>query len=239
MRVLIIIPTYNERENVPVVLERVLSLMKEIDVLVIDDNSTDGTGEYIRDLSHNEKRVKLLSRPRKLGLGTAYIEGFRYAVENGYDYIFEMDADLSHNPDDIPRFLEKIKDMDLVIGSRYSDGVSVINWPMSRLLLSYLANLYTRVVTGIPVKDMTSGYKCYRRKVVERLLKEKIVSDGYGFQIETVFWSYRNRFRVMELSIIFADRVEGRSKMSKRIIWEAFWMVWRLRVMGLVRRSDR
>lgn len=150
-----------------------------------------------------------------------------------------MDADLSHNPDDIPRILEKISDVDLVIGSRYSHGISVINWPMTRLLLSYFANLYTRLVTGVPVKDMTSGYKCYRRKVVEMLLKERIVSDGYGFQIETVFWSYRRNFRVVELPITFVDRLEGSSKMSREIIWEAFWMVWRLRVRGIVRRRKK
>lgn len=239
MRTLVIIPTYNEMENISSVLSRVLSIRNDIDILVIDDNSADGTGEYVRELSRKERRVKLHTRPAKLGLGTAYIEGFRYAVREEYDYIFEMDADLSHNPDDIPRFLETIKNADLVVGSRYSDGVSVVNWPISRLLLSYFANMYARIVTGVPVRDMTSGYKCYRRKVVEMLLKEKIVSDGYSFQIETVFWAYRNNFKVKELQVIFIDRVEGSSKMSKRIVWEAFWVVWRLRLMGIKRRARR
>jgi len=160
MRTLVIIPTYNEMENISSVLSRVLSIKDDIDILVIDDNSADGTGEYVRELSRKERQVKLHTRPAKLGLGTAYIEGFRYAVREEYDYIFEMDADLSHNPDDIPRFLETIKNADLVVGSRYFDGVSIVNWPISRLLLSYFANMYARIVTGVPVKDMTSGYKC-------------------------------------------------------------------------------
>jgi len=239
MRTLVIIPTYNEMENISFVLSRVLSIRNDIDILVIDDNSADGTGEYVRELSRRERRLKLQTRPAKLGLGTAYIEGFRYAVREEYDYIFEMDADLSHNPDDIPRFLETIKNADLVVGSRYFEGVSVVNWPISRLLLSYFANMYARVVTGVPVKDMTSGYKCYRKKVVEMLLKEKIVSDGYSFQIETVFWAYRNNFKVKELPIIFIDRVEGSSKMSKKIVWEAFWVVWRLRLVGMMSKARK
>jgi len=226
-------------ENISSVLSMVLSIRNDIDILVIDDNSADGTGEYVRELSSKERRVKLHIRPTKLGLGTAYIEGFGYAVREGYDYIFEMDADLSHNPDDISRFLEKIKNADLVIGSRYFGGVSVVNWPISRLLLSYFANMYARIITGVPVGDMTSGYKCYRRKVVEALLKEKIVSDGYSFQIETVFWAYRNNFKVKEMPIIFIDRVEGSSKMSKKIVWEAFWVVWRLRLTGMMRKAGR
>ncbi len=239
MRTLVIIPTYNEMENISSVLDRVLKIRDDVDILVIDDNSADGTGEYVRKLSEREKRVKLHTRPTKLGLGTAYIEGFRYAISEGYDYIFEMDADLSHNPNDIPRFLEGIKKADFIIGSRYSDGVSVVNWPMSRLLLSYFANMYARVVTGVPVRDMTSGYKCYRRKVVEALLKERIVSDGYSFQIETVFWAYRCKFKVKELPITFIDRFEGSSKMSKRIVWEAFWVVWRLRFIRIMRKARR
>lgn len=239
MRTLVIIPTYNEMENISPVLSRVLSVRNDIDILVVDDNSADGTGEYVKKLTKKERRVKLHIRSAKLGLGTAYIEGFRYAIREGYDYIFEMDADLSHNPDDIPRFLERIKNADLVVGSRYSDGVSVVNWPMSRLLLSYFANIYARVVTGVPINDMTSGYKCYRRKVVEALLKERIVSDGYSFQIETVFWAYKNKFKVEELPIIFVDRLEGSSKMSKRIVWEAFWVVWRLRFMGMMQKGRK
>lgn len=239
MKILIIIPTYNEIENIATVISKILSIRKEIDVLVIDDNSIDGTGDYVNDLSKRETRVKLHRRPRKLGLGTAYLEGFRYAVKEGYDFIFEMDADMSHNPDDIPRFLEEIETADLVIGSRYCRGISVINWPMSRLLLSFSANIYSKIVTGIPVNDMTSGFKCYKRVVVEELLKERIVSDGYGFQIETVFWSYKKGFKIRELPIIFIDRLEGNSKMSRRIIWEAYWVIWRLRFAGMMRRFRR
>lgn len=237
MHILVIIPTYNEMENISTVISRILALREDIDILVVDDSSIDGTGKYVKELSSKNKRVVLKTRTCKLGLGTAYIDGFRYAVKRGYDYIFEIDADLSHNTQDIPKFIERMKDADLVIGSRYSGGVSVINWPMLRLLLSYFANLYARVVTGVPVKDMTSGYKCYKKEVVEALLGEKIVSDGYGFQIETVFWSYRNNFRVVEMPIIFTDRIEGTSKMSKKIIWEAFWVVWRLRFAGMLRRA--
>ncbi|MCK4329235.1 polyprenol monophosphomannose synthase [candidate division WOR-3 bacterium] len=235
MRILIIIPTYNEIENISTVISRILSIRKDIEVLVIDDNSIDGTSEYVSNLSKEEERVKLHRRPRKLGLGTAYREGFRYAINERYDYIFEMDADMSHNPDDIPRFLEEIETADLIIGSRYAMGVSVINWPMSRLLLSFFANMYSRITTGVPVRDMTSGYKCYKRKVIEELLKEKIVSDGYGFQIETVFWAYKKGFRLREMPIIFTDRLEGSSKMSRRIVWEALWITWRLRFVGMFR----
>lgn len=233
MRTLVIIPTYNEIENIGTVLREVLSLSPDIDILVIDDNSQDGTGEYVDEFSKKEKRVSIIHRERKLGLGTAYKLGFQYAMDKKYDYIFEMDADLSHNPKDIPRFLEKIKGCDLVIGSRYKNGVSVVNWPMSRLLLSYFANIYARIITGVPIRDLTAGFKCYRREVLEAMDLKKIQSDGYGFQIETVFWAHKKGFNIEEIPIIFVDRVEGTSKMSKHIIWEAFWLVWKLRIRGL------
>ncbi|HID93912.1 MAG TPA: polyprenol monophosphomannose synthase [bacterium (Candidatus Stahlbacteria)] len=233
MRTLVIIPTYNEIENIGTVLEEVLSLSPDIDILVIDDNSQDGTGKYVDEFSKKKRRVSIIHRERKLGLGTAYKLGFQYAIDKKYDYIFEMDADLSHNPKDIPRFLEKIKNCDLVIGSRYKNGVSVVNWPMSRLLLSYFANIYARIITGVPVRDLTAGFKCYKREVLEAMDLKKIESDGYGFQIETVFWAYKKGFTVEEIPIIFVDRTEGTSKMSKQIIWEALWIVWKLRIRGL------
>jgi dolichol-phosphate mannosyltransferase len=239
MRTLVIIPTYNEIENIETVLNEVLSLRPDIDILIIDDNSIDGTGEYVDEFSKKEKRVSIIHRERKLGLGTAYILGFKYAIEKKYDYVFEMDADLSHNPKDVPRFLEKIKSCDLVIGSRYKNGISVVNWPMSRLLLSYFANVYARIITHVPIMDLTAGFKCYKREVLEAMDFEKIESDGYGFQIETVFWAYKNGFAVEEIPIIFVDRMEGTSKMSKQIIWEALWIVWKLRIRGLFMRKAK
>ncbi|MDI6840296.1 MAG: polyprenol monophosphomannose synthase [bacterium] len=239
MRVLIIIPTYNEIENIEKLIQLIFSYVPQADILVIDDNSKDGTGEYVEKLSKSEPRIHIIHRPEKLGLGTAYRFGFKYAIKMGYDYIFEMDADLSHNPEDIPRFIEEIKNCDLVIGSRYSDGVSVVNWPMLRLLLSYFANLYARVVTGVPVKDLTSGFKCYKRETLEGMPLERISSDGYGFQIETVYWAYHSGFKMGELSIIFTDREKGSSKMTKRIIWEAFWLVWKLRLFSLFKTRSK
>lgn len=236
MRALVITPTYNEIENIERLLKTVLSLHPDLDVLIIDDNSSDGTGDFVDKFSKHEPRVRVIHRPKKLGLGTAYKLGFKQAIKEGYDYVFEMDADFSHNPKDILRFLEEIKTCDLVIGSRYSDGVSVVNWPMSRLLLSYFANVYAQIVTGVPVKDLTAGFKCYRREVLEKMPLDKINSDGYGFQIETVFWSYQNGFRIREMSILFSDRVHGTSKMSKQIIWEASWIVWKLRLYSLFER---
>ena len=236
MRALVITPTYNEIENIERLLKIVLSLRPDLDILIIDDNSSDGTGDFVDGFSKHESRVRVIHRPKKLGLGTAYKLGFKQAIKEGYDYVFEMDADFSHNPKDILRFLEEIKTCDLVIGSRYSDGVSVVNWPMSRLLLSYFANVYAQIVTGVPVKDLTAGFKCYRREVLEKMPLDKISSDGYGFQIETVFWSYQNGFRIREMSILFSDRVHGISKMSKQIIWEASWIVWKLRLYSLFER---
>lgn len=237
MKTLVIIPTYNEIENIEKLINSIFLFVPQVEILIIDDNSTDGTNEYISKLTTQNKRVHKIHREKKLGLGSAYKMGFEYAVEKNYDYIFEMDADFSHNPADLPKFLEKMGDWDLVIGSRYINGISVINWPISRLLLSCFANLYARVITGVPVKDLTSGFKCYKREVIKEILYHKIHSDGYGFQIETVFWAYRKNFKIYEMSIIFIDRVLGRSKMTKEIVREAFWLVWKLRIFSILKRK--
>jgi dolichol-phosphate mannosyltransferase len=235
-RSLIIIPTYNELENISRLLPEILTRYEEIplDVLIVDDNSPDGTGDYIENISRSNDKVRIIRRPRKMGLGTAYIAGFKYAIENKYDYIFEMDADFSHDPKEIGNFLEAIKDYDLVIGSRYKVGVNVVNWPMSRLLLSYFANVYTRTITGLPVKDATGGFKCFRREVLEAINLDKIRSNGYAFQIEMNFKAWRKGFRVVEISIVFVDRVKGKSKMSKKIVREAVLMVWKLRIRSIL-----
>jgi len=239
VRVLVIIPTYNERDNVRELIPIVLSKGENIDVLVVDDNSPDGTHEEVRKLMNENKRVKLLVRPKKKGLGTAYVEGFRYALQNGYEHIVEMDADFSHNPDDLPRLIEESEHADLVIGSRYVNGVSVVNWPLRRLLLSYFANLYARIGTGVPVKDLTAGYKCFHRKVLESIDLSKLHSDGYAFQIEVNFYAYENGFKIKEIPIIFVERRVGVSKMSKKIILEAFCLVLLLRIKKIGRFFTR
>lgn len=233
MRALVIIPTYNERENVGKIIPQVLAIDDRIDVLIVDDNSPDGTGEMADELSRSSERTKVMHREKKLGLGSAYVTGFKYALEHEYEYVFEMDADFSHDPKDLSRFLHEAQTSDLVVGSRYIHGVSVINWPMSRLLLSYFANVYARIITGVPVYDLTGGFKCYRRKVLESIDLDKISSDGYGFQIEMNFKSYHKGFQVKEIPIIFVERRSGSSKMSRKIIWEAFFLVWRLRFTSL------
>jgi len=235
-KALIIFPTYNERENIGGIIGAVLEGDPRIEVLVVDDDSPDGTGEIVAKLAKVNKRVHLIHRERKGGLGSAYIEGFGYALRNGYDYIFEMDADFSHDPKYIPDFLEKIKECDLVIGSRYIRGVNVINWPMKRLLLSYYANIYTRIVTGLPLKDATGGFKCYRREVLEGIDIGGVRSDGYSFQIEMSYKAWKKGYRICEIPIVFVDRQAGESKMSKKIVREAIWMVWRLRFASLLGR---
>lgn len=231
---LVIIPTYNEKENITNMIPEVLKLYAEgIDILVVDDNSPDGTGDIVKNISEENPRVHLLSRPGKMGLGTAYVAGFKYALEQGYDYIFEMDADFSHDPKEIKNFLTTIKDYDLVIGSRYIKGVNVINWPMQRLLLSYFANIYTRIITGLPVKDSTGGFKCFRRKVLESIKLDEIKSNGYAFQIEMNYKAYKKGFKLKEIPIIFNDRFAGQSKMSNKIVREAIFMVWKLRFRSL------
>ena len=229
MKGVVVVPTYNERENIEELIEKTLSTSPDIDILIVDDNSPVGTGEIAEKIAKENPRVKVLHRPGKMGLGSAYVEGFKWALKKGYDFIMEMDADFSHNPEDIPRFIEKIKEYDLVIGSRYTDGVSVVNWPISRLLLSYFANIYARTVTGVPIMDLTGGFKCFRREVLESINLDTIMSDGYAFQIEMNYRAYKKGFRITEIPIIFIERRAGSSKMSKKIVWEAFWLVWKLR----------
>jgi len=236
MKILVIIPTYNEKENISTILPLVLKQDQEIEVLVVDDNSPDGTGRLVEELQSSNPRIKLIKREKKSGLGTAYIAGFDYALQNGYDYIFEMDSDFSHEPSYIPDFLKAIKDSDLVLGSRYIRGVNVVNWPMTRLLLSYFANVYARWVTGLPVRDSTGGFKCFRREVLEKIGLDNIHSNGYAFQIEMNFRAWKKGFKIKEIPIIFVDRRAGESKMSKKIVREAIWMVWKLRILSLLGR---
>ena len=229
-RGLVIVPTYNERENIRPLIESVLAKDPRLDVLVVDDGSPDGTGQIVDEIAATNPRVFVHHRPGKLGLGTAYLEGFKWALERTYDYVFEMDADFSHNPDHLPEFLRRIADDDLFLGSRYRNGrVTVVNWPMPRLLLSYAANIYARAITGLQLYDSTGGFKCFRRKVLEAIDLTSVKSNGYAFQIEMSFRAWKKGFRIAEIPIVFVDRTEGESKMSKRIVREAVWMVWRLR----------
>jgi len=227
---LVIVPTYNERDNIARLLRALLALPVDLAVLVVDDNSPDGTGRIVDELARDEPRLSVIHREGKLGLGTAYIAGFKWALaRTDARCVFEMDADFSHDPAAIPRFLERIRDADLVIGSRYVEGVTVVNWPLSRLILSISANIYTRVVTGMPLHDATGGFKCFRREVLQALPLDQVKSDGYSFQIEMNFHAWKRRFRIVEMPILFTDRLVGASKMSRRIIWEAAFMVWKLR----------
>jgi len=235
---LIIIPTYNEIENIEKLIRNIVEIDRTLDILIVDDNSPDGTGEQIEKLKEQFNNLFLIQRKGKLGLGTAYVAGFKYALENGYSIIFEMDADFSHDPKEIPNFLNAIESADLVIGSRYIKGVNVVNWPLSRLLLSYFANRYTRIVTGLPICDSTGGYKCFRRDVLEAINLEEVRSGGYSFQIEMNFKAWKKGFRLIEIPIIFIDRAVGTSKMSKGIIKEAVWMVWKLKIKSLFGRLN-
>jgi dolichol-phosphate mannosyltransferase len=228
-RALVIIPTYNECENIRTVVPAVLAQDKIIEVLVVDDGSPDGTAGIVKGMIAGDARIHLIERPQKMGLGTAYVKGFTYAIEHGFDYAFEMDADLSHDPTMLPKFLEEIQTYDLVLGSRYIKGVNVINWPMKRLLLSYFANVYTSIVTGLPLKDATGGFKCFRIEVLKSINLAAVRSNGYAFQIEMSFKAWKKGFRIHEVPIIFFDRRVGVSKMSKKIVREAIFMVWRLR----------
>jgi dolichol-phosphate mannosyltransferase len=227
---LIIIPTFNELDNIRKMIPDILGRYDNADILIVDDGSPDGTGVFVEQLTRESNRIKLIKRSGKMGLGTAYIAGFKYALQNGYDYVFEMDADFSHDPKEIGNFLEAIKNYDLVLGSRYKTGVNVINWPMRRLMLSYFANSYTRFVTGLPVRDATGGFKCFRRKVLESIDLDSIKSNGYAFQIEMTFKAFKKGFKIAEIPIIFTDRFHGTSKMSKKIVREAVLMVWKLRI---------
>jgi len=234
MKALVIIPTYKERENLTELLRQIFGQNLPLEVLIVDDNSPDGTGAVADQLAAADPRVHVMHRPGKMGLGSAYVAGFKYALERGYDAVFEMDADFSHNPDSLPQFLRELENADLVVGSRYLHGVTVVNWPLKRLILSYGANVYSRVITGIPIKDLTGGFKCFRRQVLEAIDLNRVKSDGYGFQIEINFKAWRKGFRIKEIPILFVDRRAGESKMNQKIVWEAAWMVWRLRILDLL-----
>ncbi|MEJ5287564.1 MAG: Dolichol-phosphate mannosyltransferase [Candidatus Kapaibacterium sp.] len=230
MKAIIVIPTYNESENIEKLIKKIFSIAPEINILIVDDNSPDGTANIVEQLMKSDSRLHLIKRTGKLGLGTAYIEGFKYALSKDFEVIFEMDADFSHNPEDIPRFLEAIEDADLVIGSRYLTGVNVINWPLKRLILSYFANFYTRVITGMPVKDATGGFKCFRASALRQIDLDKVKTNGYGFQIEMNFRFWAKGLRIKEIPIVFVDRMNGVSKMNKKIILEAIFLVWKLKL---------
>lgn len=237
-KALVIVPTYNESENVTRIVPLILAQDPLLEVLVVDDNSPDGTGALADGMAAADPRVHVLHRAGKEGLGRAYLAGFKWALERDYGYIFEMDADFSHDPAHLPEFLAAIQDADLVLGSRYRDGkVTVVNWPMTRLMLSYGANIYARAVTGMHLGDGTGGFKCFRRRVLEAIPLDQVKSNGYAFQIEMSFRAWKRGFRIAEIPIVFHDRTEGESKMSKRIVREAIWMVWRLRWWAITGRA--
>lgn len=239
-RTLVVSPTYNERENLPDLVARVLALPESVEILIVDDNSPDGTGKVADDFASKHSRVRVLHRSTKDGLGRAYIAGFKWALERDYERVLEMDADLSHDPDDIPRFLEASENADLVLGSRYRDGIRVINWPLNRLMLSLGAAMYVRIITGMPFSDPTGGYKCFRRSALQALELDTVRSNGYSFQIELTHRIWRQGYRVAEVPIVFTDRFLGKSKMSGRIVLEALTMVWRLAAQhGFRRRPTR
>ncbi|NJL12181.1 MAG: polyprenol monophosphomannose synthase [Microscillaceae bacterium] len=238
---LVIVPTYNEIENIEALVRKVMVLPTAFDLLVVDDNSPDGTGKKVRDLQDNyPDRLFLAQRAGKLGLGTAYIHGFEYALRQGYEYIFEMDADFSHNPEDLEKLYRTCteENYDVVIGSRYIKGVNVVNWPMSRVLMSYFASKYVRFITGMPIEDATAGFKCYRRRVLEAIQLPKIRFVGYAFQIEMKFLAWKYGFKIKEIPIIFTDREKGKSKMSVKIFREAFLGVIQLKIQSLFRAYD-
>jgi dolichol-phosphate mannosyltransferase len=234
-RTLVIIPTYNEADNILKIIPEVLKNTtpeNEFNVLVVDDNSPDGTASMVEGLSND--KVNILKREKKLGLGTAYLAGFRYAIKNEYDYVFEMDADFSHDPKYLNEFIKKINEgYDLVIGSRYINGISVLNWPIRRLILSYLASMYTRIVTGLKVMDTTAGFMCYRVTALKQIDLDQVKSNGYSFQIEMKFKFYKKGFKITETPILFIDRREGESKMSRKVVYEAYFMVWKLKFKSI------
>ena len=232
-RALVVIPTYNEAANLPQLVPQVLAQDSRLEVLVVDDASPDGTGQLADGMAQREPRVHVLHREGKLGLGTAYIVGFRWALEHGYDYVFEMDADFSHDPAHLKEFLKAAASADLVLGSRYLGGkVTVVNWPIARLMLSYWANVYARWVTGLRIWDLTGGFKCFRTKVLQAIDLSQVRSNGYAFQIEMSVRAWRKGFKLAEVPIVFVDRTEGQSKMNRRIVREAIWIVPRLRLMA-------
>ncbi|MCK5740735.1 MAG: polyprenol monophosphomannose synthase [Chlorobi bacterium] len=229
MKNIVVIPTYNELDNISNIIEAVQKAVDGIHVLIVDDNSPDGTAAVVKEMMESNDRLHLILRAGKMGLGTAYCEGFAYALERGFEYICEMDADFSHNPEDLLRFLKEIEDHDLIIGSRYSEGVNVVNWPLSRLILSYGANFYTRIITGMPIKDATGGFKCFRADALRKINLKTIKSNGYGFQIEMNYRMWKSGARMKEVPIIFIDRRSGVSKMNNDIIYEAIFLVWKLK----------
>jgi len=228
MKILVISPTYNEKENISSLIKEIFKLNININILIIDDNSPDGTADIVKSMMKNNNKIKLLEREAKMGLGTAYCLGFQYAIDHNYEYIMQIDADMSHNPKDILKFINIIKNHDVIIGSRYIDGVNVINWPMRRLLLSYFANFYARIITRIPIFDMTGGFKCLKIEVLKKIDIHRIKSQGYSFQIEMNFLAFNKGFKIKEIPIVFHDRTVGQSKMNSNIILEAIFMVPRL-----------
>lgn len=232
-KALVVIPTYNEASNLPTLVPQVLAQDPRLEILVVDDNSPDGTGPLADALALTDPRVHVLHREAKLGLGTAYLTGFRWALDRGYEYVFEMDADFSHDPAHLPEFLKAAANADLVLGSRYLGGkVTVVNWPIGRLMLSYWANVYARWVTGLRIWDLTGGFKCFHRRVLEALDLSQVRSNGYAFQIEMSVRAWRNGFKLAEVPIVFVDRTVGQSKMNRKIVREAIWVVPRLRLMA-------
>jgi len=238
-KTLVIVPTYNERENLPSLVARVMAQPAVVEMLVVDDNSPDGTGKLANDIAGKNPLLHVLHRQEKNGLGRAYIAGFQWALQRDYEFIFEMDGDFSHSPDDIPAFLQAAQGADLVLGSRYSNGIRVINWPLKRLMLSMGAGKYVRLVTGMPFSDPTGGYKCFRRRTLLSLNLDDVRSNGYSFQIEVTHKVWRQGLKIVEVPIVFTDRFQGSSKMSSRIVREAFLMVWRLLLQNKLRRSPR
>jgi dolichol-phosphate mannosyltransferase len=233
MKCLVIIPTYNESENILQIVKAVLSQIDTLEVLIVDDNSPDRTWEIVESLAKENPRVHLIKRAGKLGLGSAYVAGFLYAIENQYDAIVQMDADFSHDPADIHRLIAEIQDSDLVIGSRYIHGINVVNWPLSRLILSYGASKYVRLITSMPIKDPTGGFKSIKVDTLRSIALEKILSDGYSFQIEINYRTWIKKLKIKEIPIIFTDRRSGHSKMSKKIVREAIFMVWKLKFLAI------
>lgn len=233
---LLVIPTYNESENIDRLIAAIRAQPIKLDILFIDDNSPDGTADLIRTYQKTDSSIHLLTRPGKMGLGSAYVLGFKYGLDKKFSFIMEMDADLSHDPAEIPRFHEAILSVDVVLGSRYIEGVNVVNWPLKRLILSYAANIYASVILGFKLKDSTGGYKLFRREVLEEINLDKIKSNGYSFQIETTYRAFCKGFKVKEISIVFTDRMAGHSKMSRKIVYEAILMVWKLKFRHMLGR---
>jgi len=238
-KTLVIVPTYNERENVPRLVQRVMAQAAVVDLLIVDGNSPDGTGQLADEIAAKNPRVHVFHEKEKAGLGRAYCAAFQWALQRDYEFIFEMDGDVSHNPDDIPAFLEAAQNADLVVGSRYKNGIRVINWPLKRLMLSMGAAKYVQIVTGMPISDPTGGYKCFRRSALAQIDLDRVRSNGYSFQVEMTHKIWRRGGRIVEVPIVFTDRFQGNSKMSSKIVREAFWMVWRLLLQNKLRRSPR